>query len=99
MKPVGGGPPTGTNSGCCLSGFFAALGVGQLLVHDPGVGQVEQLGHRQQIVGAEAVGLFPGVITLLVAASGIDAVPVALFTVISPDRDLQDADADFVCWL
>ena len=68
-----------------------------MLVHDPGVGQVEQLGHRQQVVEAEAVGLPPSVF-LLVAAAGNDAVPVALLAVIAPNRYLQNAAADFVCW-
>ena len=36
-----------------------ALGVGLLLVHDPGVGEVEQLGHRQQVVEVQAVGFLP----------------------------------------
>src|SRR5581483_10925583 len=80
-----------------LLGFLAGLGVGLLLVHDPGVGQVEQLGHRQQVVEAQAVGFLPAVVALLVAAGGIDAVPVALVAVVAPDGDLQDADADLVC--
>src|SRR5437868_10018615 len=40
---------------------------------------VEQLGHREQVVEAEAFGFLPHVIALLVAAGGNDAVPVALF--------------------
>jgi hypothetical protein len=59
-----------------------------LLVHDPGVSQVEQFAHREQVVETEAIGLIPG-IALLVAAAGYDAVPVALLAWISPDRDLQ----------
>ena len=81
-----------------LLGFPAGLGVGLLLVHDPGVGQVEQLGHREQVVGTQTVGFLPLVIALLVAAGGDDAVPVALLAVIPPDGDLQDAVADFVLY-
>ena len=68
-----------SGSGCRLLGFLAGLGVGLLLVHDPGVGLVEELGHCQQVVEAQAVGFFPGGVALLVAAGGNDAVPVALF--------------------
>src|SRR5579871_4154406 len=82
-----------------LLGFLAGFGIGLLLVHDPGVRQVEQLGHRQQIVEAEAVAFLPGILALLVAAAGNDAVPVALVAVVAPDGDLQDADADSVCGL
>src|SRR5271155_176729 len=100
MKPAGGrNRPPASASGGCLLGFLAGLGVGLLLVHDPAMGQVEQLGHRQQVVEAEAVGFLPGIVALLVAAGGNDAVPVASLAVVSPDRDLQGSDADFVCWL
>src|SRR5258708_5978629 len=100
LKKTGGRldrPPASALRGS-LGRFLAALGVGLLLVHDPGVGQVEQLGHRQQVVETEAVGLLPG-FSLPVAASGNDAVPVALVAVVSPDRDLQSAATDFVCWM
>ena len=92
-------PPASGSGGCGLLGFLAGLGIGLLLVHDPGVSQVEQLGHREQVVEAEAVGFLPGLVALLVAAAGRDAVPVALLAVIAPDGDLQDADADFVLWI
>jgi hypothetical protein len=81
-----------------LTSVQTALGIGLLLVHDPGVSQVEQFGHRQEIVEAKAVGLLPGVF-LLVAAAGYDAVPVAPFAVVSPDRDLQCTNSDFMGWL
>ena len=81
---------------CCLRGFLAGLGVGLLLLSDPGVGLVKQLGHRQQVVEVEAVGFSPGVIALLVAAAGSDAVPGAFLAGIAPNGDLQDADADFL---
>src|SRR6266480_1473408 len=80
-----------------LPGFFAGLGVGLLLVGDPGVGLVQQLGHREQVVEAEAVGLPPGVVALLVAAGGVHAVPGALLAGVAPDGDLQGAAADLVC--
>lgn len=89
----------GIRSGCRLLGFFAGLRVGLLLVHDPGVGEVEQLGHREQVVEAEAVGFLPGIVAVLVAAAWNDAVPVALLAAIAPDRGLQDADANLVCRL
>ena len=82
----------------CLCGFFVAFGVGLLLVNDPSVGEVKQLAHRQQVIDAKAVGLFPGIL-LLVAAVGNDAVPVAPLACVSPDGDLQNADSDSVCWL
>src|SRR5581483_3000503 len=84
---------------CCLLGFPAGLSVGGLLMHDPRVCVVKQLGHRQQVVETQAVGFLPGLIALLVAAAWDDAVPVALFTVVPPDGDLQDADSEFVCGL
>ena len=80
---------------CCLLGVFAGLGVGLLLVHDPGMGEVEQFGRGQQVVLAEGVGFSPALIDL-VAAGEIDRVPGALLAVIAPDGDLQDAIADFV---
>ena len=43
-------------------------------------------------------GFLPGVVALLVAAAGRDAVPGAFVAGIAPDGGLQDADADFVCW-
>src|ERR1700722_19644653 len=91
-SPPGCGDGSG-GRGSVLLGLLVSL----LLVHDPGVGQVEELGHRQQVVEAQAVGFLPGLIALLVAAGGIDAVPVALYAVTAPDGDLQDAHADFVC--
>ena len=97
-EPEDGYRPPVSGSGGCLRGFFADFGVGLLLVHDPGVGEVEQFAHRQQVIEAKAVGFFPVVIELE-AAAGNDAVPVAPFTAISPDGDLQDADTDSVCWL
>jgi hypothetical protein len=36
-----------SGSGGCLLGFFAGLGIGLLLVHDPGVSEVEEFGHRE----------------------------------------------------
>ena len=78
-------------------GFLAAFGISLLLTHDPGVGLVEQLGHSEQVVEAEAVGFFPGII-LLVAAAGNDAVPGAFVALVLPDCDLENSDADFVCW-
>src|SRR5271154_4313028 len=80
-------------------GFFAALRVSLLLVHDPGVSEVEQFCHRQQVVRIEAVGFLPGVLALLIAAAGSDAVPGAFVAAIAPDGDLQDAVADLVCWI
>jgi hypothetical protein len=88
----------GTRSGGRLLGFFAAFGIGLLLVHYPGVGHVQQLSHRQQVVEGEAVGFLPAFL-LLVASAGVHAVPVAFGTLISPDRDLEIADADFVSGL
>ena len=55
--------------------MLASLCIGWLLMHDPCVCQFEQLGHRQQIVCVEAVGFPPGVVALLVAPAGDDAVP------------------------
>src|SRR5579862_9500112 len=62
------------------------------------MGEVEQLGHRQQVVRIEAVGLLPAILALLVAAAGDDAVPGAFLAGIAPDGDLQNAEADLVCW-
>ena len=67
-------------------------------MHYPRMSLIEELCHRQQVVEAQAVGLLPGLFTLLVAAAGDDAVPGALLAVVTPDGDLQNADAYFVCW-
>src|SRR5579872_5873235 len=80
--------PPACGSGCGLVGFFAALGVGLALLHDPGMCKVEQFGHRQQVVEAETVSLLPGIV-LLVTARWDDRIPVAVVAVISPDRHLQ----------
>src|SRR5271168_2261800 len=98
MKPAGTRPPAFVSGGCLL-GLLAGLGVGLLLVHDPGVGEVEQLGHREQVVEIQAVGFLPGVLALLIAAAGGDAVPGTLVAAIASDGGLQDAVADFVCWI
>src|SRR5262249_10909513 len=90
--------PPASGSGCCLLGFPAGFGVSSLLVHYPAVSLVKQLGHREQVVEAEAFGFLPDVIALLVTAGGNDAVPVALFAGVPPDGDLQDAAANFECW-
>ena len=52
----------------CAFRLAAGLGVGLSLDLDPGVSLADQLGHRQQVVEAEAVGFLPGVVALLVAA-------------------------------
>src|ERR1700722_7621030 len=92
-SPPGCGDGSG-GRGSVLLGLLVSL----LLVHDPGVGQVEELGHCQQVVEAQAVGFPPGFVALLVAATGRDAVPVAFLALVPPYRGLHDADADFVCW-
>src|SRR4051794_38764242 len=77
----------------------AALRVGTLLVLEPGVGFAKQLGHRQQVVGIEAVGLLPGLVALAVAAGRVRRVVGASLADVAPYDDLQDSVADFVCWL
>lgn len=92
--------PARLESSVIAIGFGAglpALGVGLLLLDDPGMGLVEQLDHRQDVVEAEGIGFSPAIVALLVAAARGDAVPNAAFAAVAPDRDLQDADADLVC--
>src|SRR5207302_3657845 len=66
------------------------LALGLLGGHDPGVGLVEQLGQRQQVVAVEAVAFLP-VIALLVGAAWGHAVPRPLVDVVLPFRQGEGA--------
>jgi hypothetical protein len=78
--------------------LLATFGVGLLLMHYPSVSQLEQFGHRQQIVGVQAVGLFPGIVALLVSPAWDDAVSGGFVRRVPPDRNLQYAAANFMGW-
>src|SRR4051794_2521632 len=62
------------------------------LVHDPGVGHVEQLRPGQQVVVAEVVGIAEAFVGL-VSTSEFHRIPVAPFGQVPPDGRLQVADA------
>ena len=51
-----------------------ALGVGPLLVVDPGVGFAEQFGRRQCVVVVQAVGFAPGGLAVLEGPLGRERV-------------------------
>src|SRR5271166_291632 len=92
-------PGSGGGRRGCLLLVLARLGVGPHLVPDPGMRLVEQLGHGQQVVETEAVGLLPDIVALLVAAARVDAVPGAFLAAVPPDRDREVAEAYLVCRL
>src|SRR5271166_998739 len=78
-----------------LGFLLAGLGVSLLLLEYPGIGQVEQIGYAQHVVLAVAVGVLP-LFAVLVAASAGDRVAGAVFALVLPDGDLEQAVRDFV---
>src|SRR6516162_6285404 len=67
----------------------------QRVVDDKIVGAVEQLPHHRQVVGAEAIRLFP-LLALLVGAGYGDAVKGAFLAVVAPDGRFKCSRTNFV---
>jgi len=77
-----------TCGGAGSAGVALALGLLGLLSADPGVGEVRDLGHEQQVVTAERVGVLPLLAVLLETGEG-DVVTDPAVGVVLPDGGLD----------